>query len=83
MLIPQPSGWEQTTVPDFELFRFVMVNRSLLANDFATIATVMLESEAGRKDPASVFENIRESLVTVAGATDLVATDGTLCGHRS
>ena len=83
MIIAQPSGWEQTTVPDFELFRFAMVNRSLIANDFATIATVLLESEAGRKDPTSVFDKIRKSLVTVAGATDLVATDGTLCGHTA
>ena len=70
-------------MPDFELFRFAMVNRSLIANDFATIVTVMLESEAGRKDPTSVFDNVRESLVTVAGATDLTATDATMCGHRS
>ena len=81
MLIPQLSGWERTTVPDFELFRFAMVNRRLIANDFATIVTVMLESEAGRKDPTSVFDNVRESLVTVAGATDLTATDATMCGH--
>jgi hypothetical protein len=81
MLIPQPSGWQRTTMRDSEYIRFVMVKQSLTANDFASSVVVSLQSKAGRIDPTTVFDNARHELVTNAGATDLVVTDGTVCGH--
>jgi hypothetical protein len=40
-------------------------------------------SEAGRIDPTTVFDNARQRLVTDAGATDLTVTDGAVCKHLS
>lgn len=42
-----------------------------------------LDSEAGRIDPTTVFDNARQRLVTDAGATDLTVTDGMVCRHPS
>ena len=80
MLIPQPSGWEPTTMLDSEMKRFEMVNESLTANDFAWVL-VALDSEPGRSEPKTVFDAARRGIVTEAGGTDMKVTDGTVCGY--
>ena len=41
---------------------------------------VTLESVPGNEDPEEVFKSQREALESGFGATDLRATEGTLCG---
>jgi hypothetical protein len=78
--IPQPDGWERTTMMDSELIRFAMSNASLGTPDFAPTAVVTLESGPGLEDPEVVFANQRDALESGLGATDIKATDETLCG---
>jgi hypothetical protein len=80
MKIPQPQGWDRTTMMDSELIRFAMANRGLSANDFASNVVVTLESAPGIEDPDVVFDTMREALESDLGATDMRVTDRTLCG---
>lgn len=80
MKIPQPQGWVRSTKLDSELFRFAMVNRSLVRDDFASNVVVTLESAPGIEQPDGVFESQRESLESTFGATDLRIAEHTLCG---
>lgn len=80
MKIPQPQGWERSTVMDSELIRFAMANRSLAKDNFASNAVVTLEGAAGIEDPAVVFESQRTGLEVGFGATGLRVTQHTLCG---
>lgn len=80
MKIPQPQGWDRTTMMDSELIRFAMANRSLVTDGFAPNVVVTFESARGIEDPDVVFEAERESLESMAGATDLRVTAHTLCG---
>ena len=80
MKIPQPQGWVRSTKLDSDLFRFTMVNRRLVANDFASNVVVTLESAPGVEAADSVFDLQRKALESAFGATDLRVTDHTLCG---
>lgn len=80
MKIPQPQGWVRSTMMDSELFRFAMINRGLVRDDFASNVVVTLESAPGIEDADRVFESQRESLESTFGATDLRVTEHTLCG---
>jgi hypothetical protein len=80
MKIPQPQGWVRSTMMDSELIRFVMGNQSLVKDDFAPNVVVTFESAPGIEDPSVVFEGERESLKSIAGASDLHVTEHTLCG---
>jgi hypothetical protein len=80
MKIPQPQGWERTTKLDSELFRFAMINRSLIGADFGSNVVVTLESVPGKEPADGVFEGQRQALESGFGATDLHVTDHKLCG---
>ncbi|BBY26559.1 hypothetical protein [Mycolicibacterium sediminis] len=81
MAIPAPAGWERKTEMDSEIIRFVLVNPSLAAENFAPNVVVTLESIAGDASADEVFEQQRSTLVSQGGATDLKTTTGTLCGQ--
>jgi hypothetical protein len=80
MKIPQPRGWVRSTMMDSELIRFVMGNQTLVKDDFAPNVVVTFESAQGIEDPSVVFDGERESLESIAGASDLRITEHTLCG---
>jgi hypothetical protein len=80
MKVPQPQGWVRSTMMDSELIRFVMGNQTLVKDDFAPNVVVTFESARGIEDPSVVFEGERESLESIAGASDLRVTEHTLCG---
>jgi hypothetical protein len=80
MKIPQPQGWVRSTIADSELVRFAMGNQSLVNDGFAPNVVVTFESARGTEDPNVVFESERESLESIAGASDLRVTEHTLCG---
>jgi len=79
MAIPQPAGWERVTMMDSELIRFTMRNLSLASDGFAPTAVVTLETHRGTTEPRDVFDAQREALEKVVGATNLRATETTLC----
>lgn len=80
MKIPQPEGWDRSTMMDSELIRFAMANRSLSKDGFASNVVVTLESAPGIEDPDVVFDTMRSALESDFGATDLRTSDHTLCG---
>ena len=79
MAIPQPAGWERVTMMDSELIRFTMRNLSLANDGFAPTAVVTLESHRGIAEPREVFDAQQDALENVVGATNLQATQTTLC----
>lgn len=80
MKIPQPEGWDRSTMLDSELIRFAMGNKSLSKDGFAPNVVVTLESAPGTEDPDVVFDTMRSALESDFGATDLRVSDHTLCG---
>jgi hypothetical protein len=80
--IPQPDGWETTTMAEANTGRFEMENKHLAGGDFAWVL-VMLESQPGKDDPEMVLDAFREGMLSEAGATNVDVTDGTVCGHRA
>ncbi|MGV0744839.1 LpqN/LpqT family lipoprotein [Mycolicibacterium sp. XJ870] len=78
--IPQPDGWERTTMMDSELIRFAMGNPGLGTPDFTPVAVVTLETVPGRQDAEMVFANQRDALESGLGATGVEVTPHTLCG---
>jgi hypothetical protein len=80
MKIPQPDGWERSTMMDSELIRFAMINKTLVKDDFASNVVVTLESAPGSEDPSVVFDSQRDALESTFGASDLRVTEHTLCG---
>ncbi|MDV3128926.1 LpqN/LpqT family lipoprotein [Mycobacterium sp. 21AC1] len=78
--IPQPDGWERSTMMDSNLIRFAMANRSLAVDNFAPTAVVTLESAPGEEDPDVVFDSQRASLESQLGVTGVEVTEHTLCG---
>jgi hypothetical protein len=81
MKIPQPPGWERSTKADSELVRFGMANQSLVHNGFAPNVLVGIEYvEDIPDDPAGVFARDRRQVESMFHATDLRATQHTLCG---
>lgn len=80
MRIPTPPGWERTTMMDSELIRFAMRNDDLTAQGFTPNVVVTLESAPGVQDPGLIFTNMRDALESGIGATDVIETEGTVCG---
>lgn len=78
--IPQPQGWERSTLMDSKLIRFAMANRSLVSENFAPTAVVTLESAPGEEDPDVVFDSQRMSLESQLGVTGIDVEEHTLCG---
>jgi hypothetical protein len=82
--IPQPSGWQHTSMLDSELIRFAMSNAGLAGNDFMPTAVVTLESASGtNQDQQEIIDQERTTLVDRLGVTNLRRTDTTLCGQRA
>ena len=79
MKIPQPDGWERVTMMDSELIRFTMRNTGMAVDGFGPTAVVTLESHPGVSDPKEVFDAQQSVLESGVGATDVHATDATLC----
>ena len=79
MKIPQPDGWERVTMMDSELIRFTMRNTGLAVEGFAPTAVVTLESHRGIAEPREVFDAQHDALESGIGATDVRATQSTLC----
>jgi Probable lipoprotein LpqN len=80
--IPQPKGWERTTKLDSQIIRFVMVNKSLTANNFAANAVLTFESvSANTQSPKQILDGQQTNLKNQLRATDISATDGTQCGY--
>lgn len=80
VLIPEPSGWEPTTAPDSETFRFGMEHGSLVAGRFA-VASVRLKTKVGHHDTATVFDEVRSNAEKDDGNKDLTVDDATVCGY--
>jgi hypothetical protein len=78
--IPQPPGWERSTMMDSELIRFAMLNDSLADETFAPNVVVTLESAPGVEEPDVVFDSQRQALEAAFGATGLRVIERTLCG---
>jgi hypothetical protein len=78
--IPQPPGWERSTMMDSELIRFAMLNDSLANETFAPNVVVTLESAPGIEEPDVVFDSQRQALEAAFGATGLRVIERTLCG---
>jgi hypothetical protein len=79
MKIPQPDGWTRVTMMDSELIRFTMRNESLAKDGFAPTAVVTLESHRGHAEPQEVFDAQHDALKSAVGATDVKASETTLC----
>jgi hypothetical protein len=79
MRIPQPDGWTRVTMMDSELIRFTMRNESLAKDGFAPTAVVTLESHRGQAEPQQVFDAQHDALESAVGATDVKASETTLC----
>jgi hypothetical protein len=82
--IPQPQGWERRTELDSKIIRFVMVNKSLTADNFAANAVVTFESVTdSSQTPKQILDGQRENLEKQLKATDVTAEDDTQCGFPS
>lgn len=81
--IPQPRGWERTTLFDSQIVRYAIVNRDLIAKKFAPNAVVTLESADDSANPQEVLDGERRGLTAGLGATDLVTTPTARCGYRA
>jgi hypothetical protein len=79
MRIPQPDGWERVTMMDSELIRFTMRNVGLARDGFAPTAVVTLESHGGFAEASEVFDAQHDALESGIGATDVRASETTLC----
>jgi hypothetical protein len=80
MKIPQPQGWDRSTMMDSELIRFAMGNPNLTKDGFASNVVVTLESAPGIEEPNVVFDTTREAMESEFGATDVRVTGHRLCG---
>jgi hypothetical protein len=82
MQIPQPPGWERTTMLDSEIVRYALVNRSLTTNRFAPSAIVTVEDVTNKGlSPKEVITQEWLGVTTMAGGTDMVTmSDEPVCG---
>jgi hypothetical protein len=61
--IPQPAGWQRTSILDSEIIRYAMGNKDLAADHFAPTAVVTLESAPGTtEDQQKIFDQERAML---------------------
>ncbi|KUI29198.1 LpqN/LpqT family lipoprotein [Mycobacterium sp. GA-2829] len=81
MSIPRPAGWERFTMMDSDLVRYMLVNRDLVADQFAPNVVVTIESIPGNESADSVLTKNRTAIETLGGATDLAYTPTTVCGQ--
>ena len=82
--IPQPPGWQRTTMLDSEIIRFAMGNQDLADNGFAPTAIVTLESAPGAtQDQQKIFDQERAMLADRLGVTNMQTTETTLCGQKA
>lgn len=82
--IPQPPGWQRTSMLDSDLIRYAMGNKDLAANDFAPTAVVTLESAPGTAtDQRQIFDQERATLVDRLGVTNVQTNETTLCGRKA
>jgi hypothetical protein len=82
--VPQPPGWQRTTMLDSDLIRFAMGNKDLAGHDFVPTAVVTLESAPStNQDPEKIFDQERASLADRLGVTNMRTTHTTLCGHKA
>jgi hypothetical protein len=82
--IPQPRGWQRTTLLDSKIVRYALVNRDLVRKKFAPNAVVTLESSSDASiDQTKVLDRMRAGLIAGLGATDLAMTATTRCGYRA
>ena len=82
--IPQPSGWQRTSMVDSDLIRFAMSNAELAGNGFMPTAVVTLESAPGtNQDQQEIIDQERTTLLDRLGVTNLRKTDTTLCDQRA
>jgi hypothetical protein len=81
--IPQPPGWQRSSMLDSELIRYAMANRDLAADDFAPTAVVTLESAPGTaEDQQQIFDQERATLADRLGVTNMQTTETTRCGCK-
>lgn len=84
MKIPEPPGWQRSSMLDSEIIRFTMGNKALTDRNFTPTAVVTLEPVAdGQGDPQTIFDQERAALVEHLGATGLQTTKTTLCGDNA
>lgn len=82
--IPQPAGWDRRTELDSKIIRFVMVNKSLTADNFAANAVITFETvNDSSQTPKQILDSQRDNLEKQLKATDVQAQDGTQCGYPS
>ncbi|ORV09991.1 LpqN/LpqT family lipoprotein [Mycobacterium celatum] len=82
--IPQPPGWQRSSMLDSEIIRFAMGNQRLTADKFTPTAVVTLESVPGMtQDRQKIFEEERATLVDRLGATDMHSTETSRCGQAA
>ena len=78
--IPQPPGWDRYTDMDSEMIRAAMVNKSLSADGFTPNVVFTLDKVPGEFDPQELFDQGRQTMVTMLGATDVQTSSSTVCG---
>lgn len=82
--IPQPSGWQRSSMLDSEIIRFTMGNKALTARNFMPTTVVTLESvPGGHSDYQTIFDQERAALVERLGATGLRISETTVCGDKA
>jgi hypothetical protein len=78
--IPQPPGWERWTNMDSEVIRAAMVNKSLSADGFTPNVVYTMDKVPGNTDPQTLFDEGRQTMVKMLGATDVQTSSGSVCG---
>lgn len=81
--IPQPPGWERTTMLDSQFVRYTLVNRDLVYDGFAPTVVVGLDTVPGQRAAAALFEANRAQLLNQGQAVDLHYDAGTVCGNAA
>lgn len=82
--IPVPSGWKRNSMMDSRVIRYAIVAEKFRTRGFATNAVVTLESaRATNETPTEIFDQNRNNLVKIMGASDLSVETNTTCGFPS
>lgn len=82
--IPIPAGWERNSMMDSRVIRYAIVAEKFRTRGFATNAVVTLESARGTNEtPTEIFDQNRDNLVEIMGASDLSVEANTTCGFPS
>ncbi len=77
--LPQPDGWERTTMLDSELIRATIANKKLAAGGVAATAVVTVEKVSGANAQQALDAQLN-SLRTALKTEDIAVQPGTLCG---